>query len=85
MTGKREGMKTAHSGGCFGVFLALTLGANDEEPVKTLFADVVVNGLRRSRRLKVKSSGAWSDQRDLTRKVESASRTRKAEIPTNYK
>ena len=49
MTGKREGMKTVHSGGCFGVFLALTLGENDEEPVKTFFADVVANGLWRAR------------------------------------
>ena len=54
-------MKTAHSGGCFGVSLALTLGENDEEPVKTCSRNVVVKGLRRSRRLKVKSSGAWRD------------------------
>ena len=59
MTGKRGVTKTAHSGGYFGVSLALTLGENDEEPVKTFFADIVVNGLRRSRRLKTKSSGAW--------------------------
>ena len=53
MTGKRGATKTAHSGGCFGVSLALTLGENDEEPVKTFSGDVVVDGLRRSRRLKV--------------------------------
>ena len=58
MTGKRGVTKTAHAGGCFGVFLALTLGENDEEPVKTFSGDVVENGLQRSRRLKVKSSSA---------------------------
>ena len=60
MTGKRGVTKTAHSGVCFGVSLALTLGENDEEPVKTFAGDVVVNGAE-VKEIEGKVSGAWRD------------------------